>query len=134
VKFMAATIAFVLINCLVPKQSLADDELLGIAVEAVREATKQASDFLDNINWVENALNDIRAKKPVQSAKSTEWKDLTKNYQKLNDSINALEVQHSPAAEIVITANLKPRKCQGFKTPFQAILKELGKGVQIRSA
>ena len=33
---------------------------------------------------------------------------------------------------IVITANLTPRKCLGFKTPFQAILKELGKDVQIR--
>jgi hypothetical protein len=29
--------------------------------------------------------------------------------------------------DIVITANLTPRKCLGFKTPFQAILKELGK-------
>jgi hypothetical protein len=35
---------------------------------------------------------------------------------------------------IVITANLTPRKCLGFKTPFQAILKELGKDVQIRFA
>jgi hypothetical protein len=34
---------------------------------------------------------------------------------------------------IVITANLTPRKCLGFKTPFQA-LKELGKDVQIRFA
>ena len=34
--------------------------------------------------------------------------------------------------DIVITANLTPRKCLGFKTPFQAILKELGKDVQIR--
>ena len=33
--------------------------------------------------------------------------------------------------DIVITANLTPRKCLGFKTPFQAILKELGKDVQI---
>ena len=32
--------------------------------------------------------------------------------------------------DIVITANLTPRKCLGFKTPFQAILKELGKDVQ----
>ena len=32
-----------------------------------------------------------------------------------------------------IAANLTPRKCLGFKTPFQAILKELGKDVQIRS-
>jgi IS30 family transposase len=35
---------------------------------------------------------------------------------------------------IVITANLTPRKCLGFKTPFQAILKELGKDVQMRFA
>ena len=34
--------------------------------------------------------------------------------------------------DIVMTANLTPRKCLGFKTPFQAILKELGKDVQIR--
>ena len=32
----------------------------------------------------------------------------------------------------LITANLTPRKCLGFKTPFQAILKELGKDAQIR--
>jgi len=36
------------------------------------------------------------------------------------------------AALNVITANLTPRKCLGFKTPFQAILKELGKDAQIR--
>ena len=36
--------------------------------------------------------------------------------------------------DIVITADLTPRKCLGFKTPFQAILKELGKDVQIRFA
>ena len=34
--------------------------------------------------------------------------------------------------DIVMTANLTPRKCLGFTTPFQAILKELGKDVQIR--
>src|ERR1700757_1489162 len=34
--------------------------------------------------------------------------------------------------DIVITSNLTPRKCLGFKTPFQAILKELGKDAQIR--
>ncbi len=34
--------------------------------------------------------------------------------------------------EIVLTTNLTPRKCLSFKTPFQAILKELGKDVQIR--
>ena len=36
--------------------------------------------------------------------------------------------------EIVLTANLTPRKCLGFKTPFQAILAELGKDVKIRFA
>src|SRR5271167_1367173 len=34
--------------------------------------------------------------------------------------------------EIVLTTNLTPRKCLGFKTPFQAVLAELGKDVQIR--
>ncbi|MGH6845664.1 MAG: IS30 family transposase [Methylocella sp.] len=34
--------------------------------------------------------------------------------------------------EIVLTANLTPRKCLGFKTPFQALLAELGKDVKIR--
>ena len=31
--------------------------------------------------------------------------------------------------DIVLTANLTPRKCLGVKTPFQAILKEIGKDV-----
>jgi len=34
--------------------------------------------------------------------------------------------------EIVLTTNLTPRKCLGFKTPFQPLLAELGKDVQIR--
>ena len=34
--------------------------------------------------------------------------------------------------EIVLTTNLTPRKCLGFKTPFQALLAELGRDVQIR--
>jgi IS30 family transposase len=37
-------------------------------------------------------------------------------------------------SEIVLTANLTPRKCLGFKTPLQAILAELGKDVKIRFA
>ena len=45
------------------------------------------------------------------------------------DQVSDEEIQ-----DIVITANLTPRKCLGFKTPFQAILKELGKDVQIRFA
>jgi hypothetical protein len=34
--------------------------------------------------------------------------------------------------EIVLTTNLTPRKCLGFKTPFQALIAELGKDAQIR--
>ena len=34
--------------------------------------------------------------------------------------------------EIVLTTNLTPRKCLGFKTPFQALIAELGRDVQIR--
>ena len=45
------------------------------------------------------------------------------------DKVSDEEIQ-----DIVITANLTPRKCLGFKTPLQAILKELGKDVQIRFA
>jgi len=33
--------------------------------------------------------------------------------------------------DILLTANLTLRKCLGFKTPFQAILAELGKDAQI---
>jgi transposase, IS30 family len=43
------------------------------------------------------------------------------------DKVSDQEIQ-----DIVITANLTPRKCLGFKSPFQVILKELGKDVQIR--
>ena len=43
------------------------------------------------------------------------------------DKVSDKEIQ-----DIVVTANLTPRKCLGFKTPFQAILRELGKDVQIR--
>src|ERR1700746_2579109 len=43
------------------------------------------------------------------------------------DRLSDAEIQ-----DIVIPANLTPRKCLGFKTPFQAILKELGKDAQIR--
>jgi IS30 family transposase len=43
------------------------------------------------------------------------------------DTVSDEEIQ-----AIVLTTNLPPRKCLGFKTPFQAILKELGKDAQIR--
>jgi IS30 family transposase len=42
------------------------------------------------------------------------------------------EMSDEDIQDIVLTANLTPRKCLGFRTPFQAILKELGKDVQIR--
>ena len=38
------------------------------------------------------------------------------------DKVSDEEIQ-----DIILTANLTPRKCLGFKTPFQAILKELRK-------
>ncbi len=36
--------------------------------------------------------------------------------------------------DIVFTVNLTPRKCLGYKTPFQALLADLGKDVKIRFA
>jgi IS30 family transposase len=45
------------------------------------------------------------------------------------DKVSDEEIQ-----DIVMIANLTPRKCLGFKTPLQAILRELGKDVQIRFA
>ena len=45
------------------------------------------------------------------------------------DTLTDEEIQ-----EIVVTANLTPRKCLRFKTPVQAILAYLGKDVQIRFA
>ena len=42
------------------------------------------------------------------------------------------KVSDEDIQDIILTANLTPRKCLGFKTPFQAILKELGKNVQIQ--
>jgi transposase, IS30 family len=44
------------------------------------------------------------------------------------------QVSDQDIQEIILTANLTPRKCLGFKTPFQAILAELGKDVKIRFA
>ena len=34
--------------------------------------------------------------------------------------------------DVVVALNITPRKCLGFITPLQAMLKELGKDVQIR--
>ena len=45
------------------------------------------------------------------------------------DALTDAELQ-----EIVLSHNLTPRKCLGFLTPLQALLKELGRDVQIRFA
>jgi IS30 family transposase len=45
------------------------------------------------------------------------------------DALTEAELQ-----EIVLSHNLTPRKCLGFLTPVQALLKELGRDVQIRFA
>ena len=42
------------------------------------------------------------------------------------------KVSDEDIQDIILTANLTPRKCLGFKTPFQAILKEFGKDIQIQ--
>ena len=42
------------------------------------------------------------------------------------------DISDQDIQEIVLTTNLTPRKCLGFNTPFQALLAELGKDVQIR--
>jgi transposase, IS30 family len=45
------------------------------------------------------------------------------------DTVSDQDIQ-----EIAVTANLTPRKCLEYQTPFQAIFAELGKDVQIRFA
>lgn len=41
-------------------------------------------------------------------------------------------MDESDLQEAIVTLNTTPRKCLDFKTPLQALLKELGKDVQIR--
>ncbi len=36
--------------------------------------------------------------------------------------------------DVVVTANLTPRECLGYKTPFQTMLADLGKDVKISFA
>ena len=43
------------------------------------------------------------------------------------DTLSEADIQ-----DIVVSFNTTPRKCLGFITPLQALLKELGKDVQIR--
>ncbi len=49
-----------------------------------------------------------------------------------NLDIDALDEQE--LQDVVFTANLTPRQCLGYKTPFQAMLADLGKDVKIRFA
>src|SRR3954464_1857892 len=61
----------------------------------------------------------------VENANGRPPRDLPRDLDALSDA----ELQ-----EIVLGHNLTPRKCLGFLTPLQALLKELGKDVQIRFA
>ncbi|MCK5930948.1 MAG: hypothetical protein KAG89_02155 [Fulvimarina manganoxydans] len=45
------------------------------------------------------------------------------------DTVSEADIQ-----DVVVSINTTPRKCLGFITPLQAMLKELGKDVQIRFA
>src|SRR3712207_2524283 len=63
----------------------------------------------------------------VENAKGRLRRDLPRNLDL--DALSEAELQ-----EIVLSHNLTPRKCLGFLTPLQALLKELGKDVQIRFA
>ena len=55
------------------------------------------------------------------------------NLVSVDETVSPRELNHfGQRRAVTITANLTPRKCLGFTTPFQAILKELGKDVQIR--
>ncbi len=49
-----------------------------------------------------------------------------------NLDIDALDEQE--LQDVVFTANLTPRTCLGYKTPFQAMLADLGKDVKITFA
>src|SRR3954451_24786868 len=61
----------------------------------------------------------------VENANGRLRRDLPRDLDALSDA----EPQ-----EIVLSHDLRPRKCLGFLTPLQALLKELGKDVQIRFA
>ena len=57
---------------------------------------------------------------------------LNRNSQWLPRHLDIDRMSEEEIQEILLTTNLTPRKCLGFKTPFQALLAELGKDVQIR--
>ena len=45
---------------------------------------------------------------------------------------NIEKVSEDELQDIILSYNLTPRKCIGFKTPIQALLKELGVDVKIQ--
>ena len=47
-------------------------------------------------------------------------------------SLDLNTISEADLQDIVVSLNTTPRKCLGFITPLQALLKELGKDVQIR--
>jgi transposase, IS30 family len=63
----------------------------------------------------------------VENANGRLRRDLPRNLDL--DALSDTELQ-----EFVLSHNLTPRKCLGFLTPLQALLKELGREVQIRFA
>ena len=66
-------------------------------------------------------------KRAVENANGRLRRDLPRDLDL--DALSGAELQ-----EIILTHNLTPRKCLGFLTPLQAVLKELGRDVQIRFA
>ena len=43
-------------------------------------------------------------------------------------------VSDEDMAEIIMTQNLTPRKCLGYRTPLQALFSEFGRDVRLRFA
>lgn len=85
----------------------------------LREALSMATYFCDAYaSWqkggVENANGRLRRWLPRQT--------------------NLDDISDEDMAEIVMTYNLTPRRCLGYRTPFQALFSELGRDVRLRFA
>jgi IS30 family transposase len=85
----------------------------------LREALDMATYFCDAYaSWqkggVENANGRLRRWLPRQA--------------------NLDDISDDDMAEIIMTYNLTPRKCLGYRTPMQALFSELGRDVRIRFA
>jgi len=101
-----------------PRKSITFDNDTAFARHALPRTTRAMTTWFCDAyaSWqkggVENANGRLRRRLPRQIDIAT---------------VSGEEIQ-----DIVLATNLTPRKCLGFKTPVQAILKELGKDVQIR--